>query len=78
MPRKRRIARRTRRLELTEGERLWALGELTDDHPDVATVVFFTTPARLRAVWQAVHGEPMPAGAYWVHGARVGIRRDDT
>ena len=82
MPRPRRLARR-RRLDVTPAERAWALGELTEEHAGYVDVTFFSPPARLREVWQAVRGESfaewlrgepqrLHAGSVLVHAAIVG------
>ena len=59
---------------MTEAERLWARGELTESDPDFVTVTHFTGPARLRRVWFLIHGTELPADAVIVHGALVELR----
>ncbi|MDO8500460.1 MAG: hypothetical protein Q7S20_01295 [Gemmatimonadaceae bacterium] len=67
MPRPRRAAR-DRRPEITTFERRWAFGEPLGEY---AIQEFFTSPARLRAVWEELRDEAVAA---WAE-ARPGTRQ---
>lgn len=65
--------KRPRRVEsdVADWERAWALGRLTDAHPDY-TEIYFVRAARLREVWRLVHGEELDAApGTVVNGALV-------
>jgi hypothetical protein len=62
MARPRRAAR-NRRPVVTETERLWAFGELTEEHPAFPTITYFTSADRLTEVWETLRDDVLLA---WV------------
>lgn len=84
MPRPKRRGPLRRDVDITAGERRWAMGKHIEDPDTRASVVYLTDAARLRAIYEAVNGEPVGAmicrekaadahaGSVLYNGARIG------